>query len=383
MRSRSLNFISAVLLAACLGLPTPAPAPTSTPAPRLYPLPPRMQSPEYGMHVFLWWTIDGKTADNDVRLVKDMGFGWIKQRFAWNELELQQDAYDWQRADWILQMAERHGMKLLIRLDSPPYWSEPEPGSRLPVNQTDFADYCSSIAARYKGRIAAYEVWNEPNLAREWGDQPPDPAAYVELLKTCYLAIKAADPNAVVISAGMAPTGTDDPAIAMPDDAFFREMYAAGAAPYFDVLGVHAPGYMNPPERSPDETEADPNLQARWITFRHVEDIRAIMVEYGDEDKQIAITEMGWTTDPRPAPESLYSWYAVTPEQQADYLVRAYQYAKAHWSPWIGLMSAVYIVDPFWTEDDEQYWWAITRPVPPGDPPHVLPAYEALQAMDK
>jgi hypothetical protein len=46
-------------------------------------------------------------------------------------------------------------------------------------------------------------------------------------------------------------------------------------------------------------------------------------------------------------------------------------------------MSMIYITDPFWTEDDEQYWWAITRPVTPGDPPQVLPAYEALKAMDK
>jgi hypothetical protein len=157
-------------------------------------------------------------------------------------------------------------------------------------------------------------------------------------------------------------------------------MYEAGAAPYFDVLGVHAPGYMNPPERSPDDTEADPDLQVRWITFRHVEDIRALMIRNGDDDKQIAITEMGWTTDHiNPA----YSWYAVTEAQQADYLVRAYQYARQNWSPWIGPMVTIYIADPSWTPAQEEYWWSITRPVRPGDPPVVLPAYEALQQMEK
>ena len=146
------------------------------------------------------------------------------------------------------------------------------------------------------------------------------------------------------------------------------------------MLGVHAPGYMNPPERSPADTEADPALAARWITFRHVEDIRALMLEYGDGDKQIAITEMGWTTDQQ---NPTYSWYAVSEATQADYLVRAYQYAQANWSPWIGLMSMVYIADQEWTEANEQYWWAITRPTAAGDPALTLPAYAALAAMEK
>jgi len=342
-----------------------------------------MQSPEYGIQVFLWWTIDGKTADNDVRLVRDMGFGWVKQKFNWYDIELAPGEYDWQRADWIVTMVEKYGLKLLIRLDGIPPWARVDPATAealVPVELAAFADYCGAVAARYRGRVAAYEVWNEPNLAREWAGQPPDPVGYVALLKACYLALKAADPQAIVLSAGMAPTGTDDPAVAMPDDKFIELMYVAGAAPYFDLLGVHAPGFMNPPERSPDETEADPDLQARWITFRRVEDLRALMIEHGDAAKQIAITEMGWTTD-RVNPG--YSWFAVTEEQQADYLVRAYQFARQNWSPWIGLMSMIYITDPFWTEADEQYWWAITRPVPPGDPPQVLPAYEALKAMEK
>jgi hypothetical protein len=115
-------------------------------------------------------------------------------------------------------------------------------------------------------------------------------------------------------------------------------------------------------------------------TFRYPEDIRALMLANGDGDKQIAITEMGWTSD---QVNPNYAWYAVTEQQKADYLVRAYQYAKAHWSPWIGLMSAIYIADPGWTEKDEQYWWAITRPTKPGDPADVLPAYEALKKMSK
>ena len=102
------------------------------------------------------------------------------------------------------------------------------------------------------------------------------------------------------------------------------------------------------------------------------------MAAYGDGDKQIAIVEFGWTSDPRG--DSPYHWHAVTEEQKADYLVRAFRYARENWSPWVGLMTVVYLADPSWTPDDEQYWWAITEP---SQELQVRPAYKALQEMEK
>jgi hypothetical protein len=106
--------------------------------------------------------------------------------------------------------------------------------------------------------------------------------------------------------------------------------------------------------------------------------MRQIMVEFGDGDKQVVVLEMGWTTDPRP--ESPYHWHAVTPQQQAEYLVRAFRYAEEHWGPWIGLMTVLSLADRQWTPEDEQYWWAITEP---GWRTKVRPAYEALREMEK
>jgi hypothetical protein len=100
------------------------------------------------------------------------------------------------------------------------------------------------------------------------------------------------------------------------------------------------------------------------------------MVENGDAAKQVAILEMGWTLDPiRPD----YAWFRVDEATQADYLVRAYEYAQEHWQPWIGLMSTIYIAEFHWTpEDNEEYWWSIV--LPDGTPRE---AYWALQAMEK
>ncbi len=359
--------------------PTPAalPTPTATAWPRT-----RLMSPEYAIQAFLWWKPE--IAKRDLTLVQQMGFTWVKQNFAWRDIENQQKGhYEWELADNIVRRVGKRGdLKLLVRIDRQPFWSQapgtPDLDNAPPANLADFGDFCHTLAARYKGQVGAYEVWNEPNLAREWGNQPPNPAQYVELLKVCYVGIKSADPDALVISAGMATTGTSSNG-AMPDDQFIEQMYQAGASPYFDILGVHAPGYKAPPEASPDEVAANPDLGGqRFFAFRHVEDIRAIMEKYGDADKQVAILEFGWTTDPI-HPE--YAWHAVTEQQQADYLVRAYQYAYEHWSPWISIMSALSLADPDWTENDEQYWWAISYPDWPEN--KLRPAYAALQAMPK
>jgi hypothetical protein len=333
-------------------------------------------SPDYGVQTSLWWKPD--IALRDLDLVQDMQFTWVKQAFAWRDIETnEKGGFDWYRPDFIVDAVEDAGLKLLVRIDRQPFWTQPgEPPTenRPPDNLADFGDFCWELANRYPGRIAAYQVWNEPNLSREWGDQPPNAAEYTEMLKICYEAIKAADPDAIVISAGLAPTGTGLPD-AIPDAEYLQAMYDAGAGAYFDVLGLNAPGYKAPPETSPEEAaESEEYGGGRWFAFRHVEDMRQIMVDNGDEDKQVAILEVGWTTDDI---NPTYAWHAVSETEQAEYLVRAYEYAEEHWQPWIGLMVTIYIADYFWTpEEHEQWWWAIT--LPDGTP---RLAYNALREM--
>lgn len=326
----------------------------------------------------MWWRPE--IGQRDLRLINEMGFAWVKQGIAWRDVEtVEKGAYDWWKPDKIVEQTEEAGLKLLVRLDRQPFWSQENPDPPLsnapPADLDDFGDFCHAVAERYRGRIHAYQVWNEPNLSREWGKQPPDPVAYTALLRVCTEAIREADPEAIIISAGLAPTGTSS-AEAMPDTTFLEGMYDAGAAAYFDVLGLNAPGYKAPPELSPAvaATEAEYG-RGRWFAFRHVEDMREIMVANGDAKKQVAILEMGWILEQDL--HDTYTWHGVTEAQQAEYLVGAYEYAREHWQPWIGLMTTVYIADPDWTpEEDEQWWWAIT--LPDGTP---RPAYKALKEM--
>jgi hypothetical protein len=132
----------------------------------------------------------------------------------------------------VVQQVNNRGLKLLARLSIDPektnFWAGPPPG-----NSTAFAEYAGALAARYNcqpgavGCIQAYQIWNEPNLAREWGgNRRPNPAEYAAFLREAYAAIKAGNPNAIVINAGMAPTG-DNSDNAMPDDLFYDQMYQA------------------------------------------------------------------------------------------------------------------------------------------------------------
>src|SRR5581483_4572886 len=107
--------------------------------------------------------------------------------------------------------------------------------------------FMGALAAYLKGRVVAYELWNEPNLSGEWGGQPPNPEAYARLLLAAYPLIKAADPNALVVSAGLASTGGDGGATALNDVDFLSRLYAAGARNSFDVLGSHPYGFASAP----------------------------------------------------------------------------------------------------------------------------------------
>jgi hypothetical protein len=336
-----------------------------------------MRAPDFGAQAFLWWR--SEIADRDLTLMKNAGFRWVKQWFAWRDIESAgKGQYDWSIPDRIVEQAEQHDLKLLIRVDREPKWAGPPPG-----NIQDFADFLRALVTRYQGRIHAIQVWNEPNLAREWGERPPNPGEYARLLQVAYQIIKSIDPNIIVVTAGMAPTGTCCD-VAMPDEDFYRQLYQAmggNSDGYFDMLGVHGAGFAAPPEVSPDETAANEEDYGgeRFFAFRHIEDIRNIMVQNGDAGKRVVVLEFGWTSDKRP--ESPYHWHGAGADineiKKADYLRRAYEYAAANWQPWIGLMSLIFMPDVDWTENDEQYWWSIMDPSPI-DQLHLRPAFVEL-----
>ena len=103
--------------------------------------------------------------------------------------------------DGTVEWFEEAGLEVFLRVDRTPTWARPTDttGSHPPLDLDAFARYLEALAARYRGRVAAYELWNEPNLSLEWDETYPDPAYYVELLRVARPAIQRGDPNAKLI----------------------------------------------------------------------------------------------------------------------------------------------------------------------------------------
>jgi hypothetical protein len=323
-----------------------------------------------------------ESSQRDVDLITGAGLQWVKLTVPWRSIEAScKGCIDWDELDRVMLILSAAGLKVLARVDHPPAWARAIPAENGPPDDYfDYADIVGEMARRYangspKGTIHAIQVWNEPNLSREWGGTGVEPiisrrsaVEYMSLLRQSYQLIKEKDPTKIVVSAGLSPTGTND-GTAIEDTTYLTWLYENDLDEYSDAIGVHAPGYGSAPEA---ELNSNPGFQHPSFYFRRVEQLRNIMVLNGDEAKQAWVLEFGWTTDTI-HPDRAF--YAVTPEQQADYIVKAYGFAKANWTPWVGPMFVWNMPDPTWTQDFEQWWWGLTNP--DGTP---RPAYTAIQA---
>jgi hypothetical protein len=216
----------------------------------------------------------------------------------------------------------------------------------MPADPNDLGDFLAAMATHYGGSVQAYEIWNEQNYAVENAGYVSGAGRYVELLKVAYVRIKEANPYAFVLFGPLTPTGVNDPNIAIDDITYLREVYEYNGGEvksYFDVLAAHTAGVHNRPDQLwPDNPGSGPG----WIDhptfyFRHVENIRQVMVDYGDDQKQIWLTEFGWASlegiAETAAPGYEYAQYnsAVV---QADYLPWALDIGRTKYQPWLGAM---------------------------------------------
>ncbi|MCA9943019.1 MAG: hypothetical protein KC449_06035 [Anaerolineales bacterium] len=284
------------------------------------------------------------------------------------------------------------------------------PGNRLPLNVllrveanashlgdvNGFGNSVQSLAQSQKGFVEAYEIGNEPNLDASYGwGVSPNAADYATLLCEAYGRIKTVDPNALVVSAGLAPTGrvpetwnghAGHNGLFQDERIFMQEMLDAmqslNGGPCFDLLGYHPYGYSADFDAAPDVGSADPTQDcANGFCFRGVEKIYAILQANGLGDRQIFATEFGWIV--QPPDECLSSgswagraWQIVSEQKQADNLVGAYEYATTNY-PWMGgmfIFNLNFNVAPWITDPCEQmrYYSVVNRP-----------AEAALAAMPK
>jgi hypothetical protein len=315
---------------------------TADDAPLRYVVPQRL-----GVNTFLEQEVDLEKRRRTLELARDAGFHWVRQQFPWADLEPRAKGRfvhpdfgisTWEKYDQIVALTEELGLELIVRLDTSPEWARPgnvhvqTPPDRL----EDFGAYVEAVVARYRGRVRHYQIWNEPNLAVEWGNRPVDPAAAAELLKVAYQRAKGADPSAIILAPALAPTISEGPE-ALNELKFLEGMYDAGAGSYFDVGSVQAYGLRSGPD--------DRRLRDQDVNFSRPIRYREIMVAHGDAAKPVWASEIGWNVPP-PGAAPPYTWGQVTEDQQARYTVRALERARQEW-PWMGVLNVWYLRRPY------------------------------------
>jgi hypothetical protein len=173
-----------------------------------------------------------------------------------------------------------------------------------------YGDFMRRLAEHFRGRVMAYEVWNEPDFTAFWRGGA-SPAAYAALLRAGYAGVKSGDSGARVGVGGL-----------VGNDFFYvNALYDAGAKGKFDFVGVHTDNDCN--STDPRAAIRDLNGRIERFSFTAYREVRQVMLDHGD-DKPIWMTELGWSVARGRCPSSRSLPAGVSPSRQAAFLPRAY-----------------------------------------------------------
>lgn len=320
--------------------------PEPTPTPTISPL----EDPSFKLGIQVQHSLD-MNPDNMDGYTRDvaqkMGLNWIKFQVRWNEVEPVRGEFNWDKMELMANSARRFGVNLMVSVVAAPEWAwapgiTPDDHKEVPpANPQDFVDFVTRIADGYRDVVKAIEIWNEQNLDREWFTgrslSQQTAADYVELLRRSYEGIKAVNPDMIVISGALAPSGgwtePDGRVSAVDDFVYMDWMIAAGLLRYTDCVGAHHNGYNIGP--SVLWNEVPPNPQA---TFRgpfdnphHSWSFRSTLETYNSKirsaggTQKLCVTEFGWaSTEDLAGTRAGFEFAADnTLQEQADWTIEA------------------------------------------------------------
>lgn len=295
--------------------PTPTPVPTPTPAPTAVPQPviqqPVAQAPaaapgsgsiraggfEYGGHV----TSTGSA--RAIQAMRQAGMTWMKK-------QVRHPGGD---AGSVISQAKANGFKVMIGA----LGDKNQLAARGTAYMDEFAAWLGQVAAQGADAI---EVWNEPNLDREWPQGQISGATYADMLRRAWNAIKSANPGTMVISGAPAPTGAEGafPGRVMNDDRFMRQMVNAGAVQWMDCVGIHYNEGIIPPS----QTGGDPRDS---FYSRYYYGMLNLYWGIVGGQRPLCFTELGYLTPHGYPPlPGHFGWASnVTLQQQAAWLAQS------------------------------------------------------------
>ncbi len=316
--------------------PSPTPLPTVTPLPTATPKPAfpvyegaPLDYGQMGIQMHIQQTALPPLFDH----VRRLGVGWVKTQVSWKLYQPYADQYAEDRfaeLDEFVRLAEEAGVNVMLGVSKAPEWSRPTTEmDGAPTDYALFGDFMGVLATRYQGRVAAYELWNEANLQREWNGTPLGGGETAQLMRAGATAVRQADPSALLISGAPAVTGINDGVTAVDDRVFMRQLLNAGTAAFVDGIGVHPYGWANPPDaevgtRSPAVSHND---HPSFFFRQTLDEYAALLNEFGTP-RPLWPTEFGWATfdglNAEP-PAGVEYMNQVDEWQQAVYTMRAFE----------------------------------------------------------
>lgn len=274
----------------------------------------------------------GAAQDRDLDQMRAAGATWIRPNLHWTAFEPAKGQYNPALVTGLSNLAAKaraRGMKVILTNSTAPQWANNSPNAHTPpLNNRDYADFMSYIASlpAIRGQGVYYQIWNEPNLRQFWPGGV-SPKAYTDMLKAVSPAIRSADPSATILLGGLSQSGAGS----MHGFLFLEGVYQNGGRPYFDHLSNHVYPKL-PPFRDPNAVTACPpprrtaldTKKIRAHALCGIRDMRDVMAKYGDGNKDIFITEFGWSTyiSIKPDGSRTLGKYGVTEAEQAAFLTR-------------------------------------------------------------
>ncbi len=285
-------------------------------------------------------------------MMADLGLNHLRLDFDWSRIERSRGEFDWDRTDRIVELADRRGIRVHGLLAYTPEWARPENASdkHPPTDPNRFADFAHSAVERYRPLgITSWEIWNEPNLEDFW-EPAADPESYARLFRAGAAAIRSVDPEAIVVSGGLAPADDSDDELSA--ETFLRRMYDELGPGLVDAVGVHPYSYPTRPA----------NRSKGWNLFGRLPDLRDIVRQAEGRPVPLWLTEFGAPTGTADK--------AVTEEEQGEIIAEGVQCSVR--LDWIGAVFLYNLRDhPGGDPDDpEDNFGLLTvdgRPKPAGE----------------
>ncbi len=280
------------------------------------------------------WNVDAPQWQQLMSLTSPLRMGWLKFQVSWKGVEPQKGVLsgDFSRLQNYVQDAKSRGFRVLLSVAKAPDWARSNRAQDGPPdNPQELARFMSLLLGAIGANVDAIEVWNEPNLRREWtGLLGFNGRAYMDLFRPAYRAIREVSTSVVIITAGLAPT--TDTAGSVNDRKFLRQMYQNGLADLSDVvIGVHPYGWGNAPDIRCCDTDPNRGFDERpqFFFLNTISTYRAIAVKAG-HNVQLWTTEFGWAVWSDLAGTAPEPWMDFnTPELAADFTRRAFGIGQA------------------------------------------------------